>query len=326
MSEMIRDAGMIAGEINAIKQEVRDCAIRGAIEIGKRLMEAKSLVPFGEWGKWLADNVDYSERTAQEMMRIAKEYGRRETQALAEIQNTTQAVLLLALDSGERERFVQEHDMAAMSTRELEAEIERLKEERRKAQMTLDDILSQINDAAMKRDDEGGSHQGEATAEALEAANQRAAELEQELAEARTKMTEAEKRRLNDLRVEQDKAKADKAERDKLRTELAEAKKRAEAKEKQLQRTEEELAAAREKVHTVEVVPEAVEKELAALRRKAAASGAESEMRAAFDTMKAAFERLMEKLDDAQTTDEETALKYRGAFYRAMMTMAERVK
>lgn len=62
----------IAQEINEIKEKVRDVAIRGAIEIGKRLQEAKSMVPYGEWGKWLAENVDYSERTAQDLMQIGR--------------------------------------------------------------------------------------------------------------------------------------------------------------------------------------------------------------------------------------------------------------
>lgn len=320
MSELIRDAATIAEEINAIKQEVRDTAIRGTIEIGKRLIEAKSLVPYGQWGKWLEENVDYSERTAQDAMRIAMEYGKRETQALAEIQNTTQAVLLLALSSAERDRFVQEHDMKTISTRELEIEVHRLKEEKAKAQMTIEELMGQLNDAAMQRDNEQSQTDG------LEAEREKAEQLEKQLAEVQQQLTEAEKRRMNELQVEQEKAKKASAEASKLRNDLAEAKKQTEAKEKQLLRTEEELVEARKAVQTVEVVPEAVEKELEMLRKKAASSGAEIEMRAAFDGLKAAFERLMDKLEEAEETDGDTALKYRGAFHRAMLTMAERVK
>lgn len=322
MTEIIRDAAAIACEINAIKQEVRDTAIRGTIEIGKRLKEAKSLVPYGQWGKWLEENVDYSERTAQEMMRIAEAYGRKETQALAEIQNTTQAVLLLALDSAERDRFVQEHDMKTISTRQLEEELRLLKEEKAKAQMTIEDLMGQLEAAGEQSDPEPAEdHAGE-----LEAERKKSADLEQSLTEARRQVADAEKRRLSDLTAEQERAKKAGSEAAKLRADLAEARKQAEAREKQLKRTEEELAEARQKVQTVEVVPEAVEKELEALRRKAAASGAESEMRAAFDNLKAAFERLVDKLKEAEDTDGETALRYRGAFHRAMLTMAERVK
>ena len=310
MSEIIRDAATIAGEINAIKQEVRDTAIRGTIEIGKRLIEAKSLVPYGQWGKWLEENVDYSERTAQDAMRIAMEYGKRETQALAEIQNTTQAVLLLALSSAERDRFVQEHDMKTISTRELEDEIKQLKAEKEKQQLTIEELMGQLETAPAQQEEKPD----------------RTAELEQQLAEAQKQLSEAEKRRMNELHAEQEKTKKASAEASKLRTDLAEARKQTEVKEKQLLRTEEELTEARKAVQTVEVVPEAVEKELEMLRRKAASSGAESEMRAAFENFKAAFDRLVDKLADAEETDGETALKYRGAFHRAMLTMAERVK
>lgn len=310
MSEIIRDAATIAGEINAIKQEVRETAIRGTIEIGKRLIEAKSLVPYGQWGKWLEENVDYSERTAQDAMRIAMEYGKRETQALAEIQNTTQAVLLLALSSAERDRFVQEHDMKTISTRELEDEIKQLKAEKEKQQLTIEELMGQLETAPAQQEEKPD----------------RTAELEQQLAEAQKQLSEAEKRRMNELNAEQEKTKKASAEASKLRTDLAEARKQTEVKEKQLLRTEEELTEARKAVQTVEVVPEAVEKELEALRKKAASSGAEIEMRAAFDGLKAAFERLMDKLEEAEETDGDTALKYRGAFHRAMLTMAERVK
>ena len=250
-------------------------------------------------------------------MRIANEYGRRETQALAEIQNTTQAVLLLALDGAEREQFVQEHDMATISTRELEEELRLLKEEKAKAQLTIEELMGQLKEETSQPED----HAAE-----LDAERQKAADLEKSLAEARKQVTEAEKRRQDDLQAEREKARKAGSEADRLRADLAEVRKQAEAKEKQLKRTEEELSEARQKVQTVEVVPEAVEKELEALRRKAAASGAESDMRAAFENLKAAFERLTDKLNEAEETDAETALKYRGAFYRAMLTMAEKVK
>jgi len=66
----------IATEINVIKEQAREVFCRSAIEIGRRLFEAKSMIPHGSWGKWLEENVDYSERTAQNLMRVYEEYGR----------------------------------------------------------------------------------------------------------------------------------------------------------------------------------------------------------------------------------------------------------
>ena len=92
----VRTIDTIAAEINGIKEQVRATVVSGAIEIGRRLKEAKSLVPYGEWGAWLERSVDYSERTAQNMMRIADEYGKTDPQALADL-SVTQAVLLLGV-------------------------------------------------------------------------------------------------------------------------------------------------------------------------------------------------------------------------------------
>ena len=63
--EIIRTEEVIAAEIRVIKEQTRVAVLSGAIEIGRRLAEAKAIVPHGQWGAWLEENVDYSERTAQ---------------------------------------------------------------------------------------------------------------------------------------------------------------------------------------------------------------------------------------------------------------------
>lgn len=45
-----------------------------AIHIGRLLSEAKELVKHGEWGKWVEDNCNFSERTAQNFMRLHSKY------------------------------------------------------------------------------------------------------------------------------------------------------------------------------------------------------------------------------------------------------------
>lgn len=125
----VRTIDTIAAEINGIKEQVRATVVSGAIEIGRRLKEAKSLVPYGEWGAWLERSVDYSERTAQNMMRIADEYGKTDPQALADL-SVTQAVLLLGVPAEERGAFLAENDVPSMSTRELQAQIEARRSER----------------------------------------------------------------------------------------------------------------------------------------------------------------------------------------------------
>ena len=75
MREMItRTPDMIAGEINTIKEQVRSTAVMASVEIGRRLKEAKGLVPEGQWTEWLQGRVSYSLRTAQNLMALASEW------------------------------------------------------------------------------------------------------------------------------------------------------------------------------------------------------------------------------------------------------------
>ena len=144
----VRTIDTIAAEINGIKEQVRATVVSGAIEIGRRLKEAKSLVPYGEWGAWLERSVDYSERTAQNMMRIADEYGKTDPQALADL-SVTQAVLLLGVPAEERGAFLAENDVPSMSTRELQAQIEALREEKKKMQLTIDELMQGMRDGEL---------------------------------------------------------------------------------------------------------------------------------------------------------------------------------
>ena len=319
MNDLTRDAALIAQEINQIKAEVRDTAIRGAIEIGKRLMEAKSVVHYGSWGNWRADNVSYCERTAQDLMRIAREYSRTETETLSQIQNKEQAVLLLALDARERATFVEEHDMQTISTRELEDELRRMREEDARKQLTIEELVGQVNTMTVQLIEMAG----EPAPTADDEASRRAEELEKQLQEANRKVAEAEKRRLQDLEAEQAKTRAEQEKARKAAQEKNEADSLLQQQEKKLRRMEDELSQARDNVR--EVLPQSVEDELRRLRAQAVRTGAESDLRAAFDALKAAFERLMDKLNETETEDETLAAKYRAALGKAMRMMAKRV-
>ena len=123
MNEITRPIEVITQEINFYKSQ----AGNAIIEIGKRLHEAKLTLPHGAWGAWLQNEVEFSERTAQNFMRIAKEY--RNPQLIADMGNSaTKALLLLSLPAEEREEFVgeaheidgEEKTVAAMTTKEME--------------------------------------------------------------------------------------------------------------------------------------------------------------------------------------------------------------
>lgn len=137
----VRTADTIATEINTIKRQTQKIMLASSIEIGKRLTEAKDMIDHGAWGKWLQDNVNYSERTAQNLMRVYEQYGDKfgmtEMDSLFasgapnvfEELSYTQALALLSLPTdAEREEFVKENDVASMSTRELQEAIKARKE------------------------------------------------------------------------------------------------------------------------------------------------------------------------------------------------------
>jgi len=65
MDDLITDRTppVIAAEINTIRDQTGKVLLAAAIEIGRRLKEAKDLLPYGEWGKWLEESVSYSQKT-----------------------------------------------------------------------------------------------------------------------------------------------------------------------------------------------------------------------------------------------------------------------
>lgn len=156
MSNLVinRTPEVIAAEINSIKEQTRKVLLYNSIEIGRKLVEAKELVPHGEWGKWLEESVDYKKSTANNLMKIFEEYGSSQitllddnlkSQAFGNL-NYSQAILLLGLPSEDREKFVEENKVDEMSTRELKKAIDDLK----KVNKEKDDALKERDEAIEK--------------------------------------------------------------------------------------------------------------------------------------------------------------------------------
>lgn len=124
----IRTLDVIEMEIRVLQDQAQRVVLGYAIETGRRLEEAKAMVGHGNWGDWVK-KMGYSQSTANNLMRVFREYGASQqslfggetnSQALGNL-SYTKALQLLALpDQEEREKFVAEHDVEAMSTRELE--------------------------------------------------------------------------------------------------------------------------------------------------------------------------------------------------------------
>ena len=121
--------GQLVAEIKILSQQTA----ANIIEIGKRLIDAKSHVGHGEWGGWLEANFEFTDRTAQRFMKAAEEVGK--TTSLS-ILSPTKVFALLDVPAADREEFIatphevngQQKTVDEMTTREL-AEAIRAKKE-----------------------------------------------------------------------------------------------------------------------------------------------------------------------------------------------------
>ena len=95
-----------ARDIETITGEILDAKRAGGeaiLTIGQRLAEAKAMLDHGEWLPWLTERVEFSERSAQNFMRLAREWSNPQT--LADL-GASKALTLLALPEEERDEFI----------------------------------------------------------------------------------------------------------------------------------------------------------------------------------------------------------------------------
>lgn len=189
-----RDIKTVTVEIRQLHRQGQEAALRYIVEIGRRLQEAKELLPHGEWGQWVKEELPFSQSTAQNFMRIFKEYsadqleigGAVKSQALANLSYTKALKLLAIDDEEEREAFVESHNVADMSSRELEEAIRERDEAR------------QMQAEAEKKAEDFEAQAGAATDRLIAAekkAMDAAAEAEKKVAELNEALAKAKKQR-----------------------------------------------------------------------------------------------------------------------------------
>ena len=163
--------------IEAITGDILEAKRTGGeaiLTIGRCLIEAKDLLPHGEWLPWLTERVEFSPRTAQNFMRLAREWTN--TQTLADL-GASKALSLLALPPEEREQFMEENNVIDMSARQLEAAIKE-RDEARQAKAKMEEDMRLLNIRL------------EGSREDREQAVQDVARLEAELAELKARPVE----------------------------------------------------------------------------------------------------------------------------------------
>ena len=177
--------------IETITDEILDAKRTGGeaiLTIGRCLIEAKDMLPHGEWLPWLNERVEFSERTARNFMRLAREWTNRQT--LADL-GAAKALTLLALPADEREQFVEDHNVIDMSARQLKEAIRERDEARKAAEAAKADASAAEQARAKMEADMAVVNASLAAAlEEKQKADREAARLEQELADLKAKPVE----------------------------------------------------------------------------------------------------------------------------------------
>ena len=294
MSNLVvnRTPEVIAAEINSIKEQTRKVVLYNSIEIGRKLVEAKELVPHGEWGNWLEEAVDYSKSTANNLMKIFEEYGSDQitllddnlkSQAFGNL-NYSQAVLLLGLPSDDREKFVEENKVDEMSTRELKKAIDDLK----KANKEKDNALKERDEAIEKLS-------------ALEESNRILEETFNEGAEERNSLEE----KVKELEKEIEEVKSSKP----VETVNVD--------------WEEITAEVKEKMDQLIEEKEAAERKIKELESKH--NNSSVKFKIYFEEAGRSYQKLLEELASVKEIDEVEYIKYRKATEKFLNKMLERV-
>lgn len=122
-----RTVDTVTAEIQYIQQQVKKIFYDAVVQIGTRLLEVKEMVPHGEWTNYLENRLGYKPSTAQNYMRIAKEFGDgqialdgTDPQTLFGELGYAQLLPLLSLPDEDRRELAAENDLPSMSSREIE--------------------------------------------------------------------------------------------------------------------------------------------------------------------------------------------------------------
>ena len=137
MSDIVRNIDTVTAEIIVIRDNAKKVFYDAVIEIGCRLLEAKELVPHGEWTHYLQSVLGYTPSTAQNYMRIASAFsgnqvgfdGKSQDELFGEL-GYAQLLPLLGLPDEERRELAAENDLPSMSSREINKLVSDYKEAR----------------------------------------------------------------------------------------------------------------------------------------------------------------------------------------------------
>lgn len=333
-----RDIEAVTTEIIEICRQAQVMALSCAVEVGRRLCEAKELLRHGEWGDWLKERVAFSQSTANNLMRLYREYGSQSFAICGVIPNSqvianlpyTKALRLLAIPAEEREEFAEEHRAAEISSKELEQAIRERNEALRErdaaleAARRLEELEAEAKRAGVKL--AMAEHVLEQKAQELQEAEERTATLERELEELRRQSAELPAQRLAELEAKA-KAGAEKEfrkDRKELRGRIAELEAELAGKVKMLEKLRGELEEAGQSRRADEEAARRYEDEIARLRKQAAMADPDTtEFRTVLDGVQRQLARLREIIARVEPRDAERAGRLRQALLALSRSLLE---
>lgn len=308
--DIVRTPAIVAAEINSIKFQTRNVLLFNSIEIGKRLTEAKNMMEHGQFGKWLAEEVDYSQSTANNLMKIYEQYGadqgalfgdNSKSQTFANL-SYSQAVALLGIPADEREQFIEQNNAAELSIRELKAKIKEFEEK----QQAMNEHAGELNDRLSEAQENVKAEAARADG-LLHALNKKDDEMAKAIASAEAKCKKAE------------------TEKERYAEEYRKYEAEANARIKELEAELNKPATVTTTV--VEKVPDEVQKELEELRAAVSQkpisdsdAAAKAEIALLFTATKDSFNKMLAAV--AKLEDVELRSKY----YGAAVKLAESIK
>lgn len=277
----VRSIEIVTAEITMIRDNARKVFLESVIQIGTRLEEAKQMVPSGEWTAYLTDKLGYKPSTAQNYMRIAREFGggqvsltgKTAADAFGQL-SYSQILPLLGMAEEEREELAEEHDLPSMSSREIAALVKERDEAKEAAEKaTAEKAAAELKFEGAAKARETVLHELKLAQDECDVVKQTAADLQEQLDAIEDKP--AEVRELTEEELEEI--------RSKVREENAEAAKAA----------EERARAAEEKLDKVK-------------------NPVAHKVNFLFGEVRGLVDRLEDALEELQQTDEAACEKFAG--------------
>ena len=275
----VRSIEIVTAEITMIRDNARKVFLESVIQIGTRLEEAKQMVPQGEWTAYLTDKLGYKPSTAQNYMRIAREFGggqvsltgKTAADAFGQL-SYSQILPLLGMAEEEREELAEENDLPSMSSREIAALVKERDEAKEAAEKaTAEKAAAELKFEGAAKARETVLHELKLSQDECDVVKQTAADLQKQLDAIEDKPVEV--RELTEEELEEI--------RSKVREENAEAARAA----------EERARAAEEKLDKVK-------------------NPAAHKVNFLFGEVRGLVERLEQALEELQQTDEAACEKF----------------